>query len=72
MSNYRVTITHIDGAKVNLAPGSPEETDFIDAIVKLTVAKGLGVFKTEAQIKKNLTEATREVILKMKRAVQPN
>lgn len=71
MSNYRITISHIDGNHVSLHPGSPEERDFVEEVVTRAVAKGLGMFKSESQIRLNLVEAMNDLILQMKREVRP-
>ena len=70
-SKFRISITRTDGAQVHLVPGGHGERDLVNAIVDTALAKGIGVFRTEAQVKAKLESAIREVLNEIKSEVRP-
>lgn len=70
-SKFRISITREDGQIAQLYPGSQGERDLVTAIVNATMAKGVGMFRSEEHVKRDLTEAIQEVLISLKREVQP-
>ena len=72
MSEYRLQIVREDGAAVTFRPGTrSEEGDFVGAVTARIVAKGVGLMKTEAQVKEAIRAGFTEVFADLKRNVQP-
>ena len=72
MSRFRIVIEDTEtGEQARLVPGSTGERDMIRAITDAAVRKGVGVFRTEAQVKKAIDTAIRETLYEMKREVKP-
>jgi hypothetical protein len=71
MSRFRIVIRDTEtGDDAVLVPGSTGERDLIRAVTDATVRQGVGMFRTEAQVKKAIDTAVREVLLDMKREVK--
>lgn len=70
MSRFRITITNTEtGEQARLVPGSTGERDMITAVTDAVVRKGVGVFRTEAQVRKAIDAGLREVLKALKREV---
>lgn len=70
-SKFRIAIVTDDGDPVHLHPGGQGERDLVEALVQHIVGKGVGFFKTEAQVTKAITEGISEVIYQLKSEVVP-
>lgn len=77
MSDYRISIVRADGQRVLLLPGRagtsevPGEHDLIQLCTAAIVAKGVGLFKTEAQVRRAIEFGLAEALLSLKVAVLP-
>ena len=77
MSEFRIAILRPDGERVWLVPGrkgtltEPGEHDLIQACPDAIVAKGVGLFRTEAQVRLAIEQGITEVLMAMKTAVLP-
>jgi hypothetical protein len=68
-SKYRLVICRIDDEPVMLMPGGQGERDLVSAIVdKVT---GVGVFRTQAQVRDTVRRAIEAVLLDAKAEVKP-
>lgn len=61
----------MDGKQVHLKPGAKGERDLVDAIVSATLAKGVGVLRSEDHVALDLTDAINEVLFDLKSEVEP-
>ena len=72
MSAYRLQIVFEDGSAARFHHGAKsEEGDLLAACVNRIVAKGVGVFRTEAQVQSAIEEGLREVFQALKQGVRP-
>lgn len=71
MSHYHVCIHRNDGQAVTLKPGSHGERELCTAIIEAAVAKGVGLFRTEAHVRQALHEAIHDVLHAVKAEVRP-
>lgn len=70
-SKYRLVIIREDGNPVFYMPGSKGERDMVNAIVEKVMSKGVGFFRTESHVRKDVVEAVNEVIHDLKAEVTP-
>lgn len=70
-SKFRISITRLDGDPVHLVPGGHGERDLIAAILDAAIAKGVGLFRTEAHVRADLEAAVEEVLTNLKSEVRP-
>ena len=69
---YRLQIVREDGHAVKFRPGTrSEEGDFVAAVTDRIVAKGVGVFRTEAKVRAAIQAGFTEVFDNLKRNVEP-
>jgi hypothetical protein len=69
---YRLQIVREDGELVKFRPGTRgEEGDFVAAATARIVAKGVGLGRTEAQVKRAIAEGFSEVFAELKQNVLP-
>jgi hypothetical protein len=69
---YKVQITDESGNVVaSWVPGSAAEYKFAQNVAEKAVTKGVGVFRTEAQVKARVMEAVNEVLFELKAIVRP-
>jgi hypothetical protein len=71
MSQYRIAIVRADQGPVYLRPGSVGERDLMEAIANAAVARGVGLFRTETQVRAAIVEGTRDVLRALKSEVLP-
>ena len=71
ISRFRVVIMKEDGTFAVLHPGGKGERDMTQAITEQVIEKGVGFFKTEAQVKLAVEEAISEVLHELKSEVEP-
>lgn len=71
MSRFRVSIHDtVTGAAAHLVPGGQGERDLVAAATKAIVAKGVGMFRTEAQVKAAIEEGLQDVLRDLKSEVK--
>jgi hypothetical protein len=63
---FVLQIAHPDGVLARFPAGGPLEREFIEACVTRALAKGVGIFKTQAQVETALREAVTEAIWNLK------
>lgn len=71
MSAFRLAIVREDGEPVKLKPGAEGERDFVEAICDQASARGIGLLRTEAQVKRRIAEAVAAVFKAVKGEVEP-
>ena len=72
MSEYRLQIVFEDGSQVRFHPGAKsEEGALLTACVNQIVSKGVGLLKTETQVKRAIEIGLREVFTALKQGVHP-
>ena len=71
MSPFRICIVRADGEPVLLHPGRTGERYFVDDVVKRVLAKGVGIFRTEAHVREDLEAALEEALHDLKSDVVP-
>ena len=59
-------IIHDDGRVLQLKAGGPLEADLVAACTAAIVAKGVGILRTEAQVKRAIAAGIREAIQALK------
>jgi hypothetical protein len=73
MSRFRISIVDTKtGQTASLVPGSTGERDFVASITEKVVRKGVGIFRTEAQVKAAIDAGVKEAIKELKREVDPH
>lgn len=70
-SQFVIRVERADGESVELIPGGHGERDFIAACTAAIVAKGVGVFRTEAQVKAAILGGIHDAFLAVKAEVVP-
>lgn len=71
-SRYTLQILGPDGRVLHRwAAGDPIELDLTEAIVEAAIAKGIGVFRTEAQVVAAIREAVAVSVYNLKALVRP-
>jgi glycerol-3-phosphate responsive antiterminator len=63
---FRLQITDLNGEVIELKPGGKLEIDFIEACTNEITAHGVGVFKTEAQVRAAIKAGISNVIRTLK------
>ncbi len=72
MSRFVLSITDTaTGSQAQLRPGGTSERQIINEVVNAVIAKGVGLFKTEAHVAQAVREALIEVLTAVKSDVQP-
>ncbi len=72
MSRFILSIVDtVTGAQAKLRPGGSAEKNLVEQAVNAIVKKGVGVFKTEAQVRKAIQEGLTEAIRSAKSDVEP-
>jgi hypothetical protein len=71
MSEFRLAIVRADGQRVLLMPGGRAEHDLIQACADAILAKGVGVFRTEAHVRRAIEQGMHEALLAIKSDVLP-
>jgi hypothetical protein len=71
-SKFRISIVRPDGYQVLMYPGSRGERDLVADIVERTLAKGVGVFRSEAHVKADLEAAITESLQALKSEIVPH
>lgn len=64
---FFLQIAYPDGRVVQLPAGGALERDLIDVCTRAIVKRGVGVFKTEAQVTQAIRDGITEAILDLKR-----
>jgi hypothetical protein len=73
MSRFRICITDTQtGERAVLVPGSTGERDLVKSVTDSIVRKGVGLFRTESQVKAAIEAGLKEVFLELKREVAPH
>lgn len=67
MPIFYLQIAYPDGRVAQLPAGGALERDLIEDCTKAIVKRGVGVFKTEAQVTQAIREGITEAILNLKR-----
>lgn len=67
MVKFKLKIVYPDGSDILFNGGGQIELDLIDACTRAIVAKGVGVFRTEAQVKTAIQVGMAEAIFGLKR-----
>jgi hypothetical protein len=70
-SPFRICITRADDEPVYLRPGSSGERDLVLTIRNHIMAKGVGFFRTAAQVETAVREGVAEALYALKAEVQP-
>lgn len=70
-SDYLVCIVRVDGRAVHLRPGGSRELDLVQAVADAAVEKGVGLLRTEAQVRARIVEAMTDVLHGLKSEVVP-
>lgn len=70
-SAYRLCVVKANGDPVFFHPGSQGERDLIEAATEAIVAKGVGVFRTEVQVRQAIRDGLIETLKALKSEVQP-
>lgn len=70
---FRIQIINAENGEVaaSWAPGSAVEQEFVQSAVAAITAKGIGVFKTEAQVQSAIESGLRDLLYNLKLAVKP-
>jgi len=68
---YKLQVVYPDGSVVRLAAGGPVERDLIAACEAAIVRRGVGLFRTEAQVRAAVVAGIEEALLGLKREVGP-
>jgi hypothetical protein len=72
VSKYRIRIEDVlNGRIALLVPGAKGERDLVEDLVTSIVAKGVGVFKTQAQVEAAIRAGVAETLLSLKTEVRP-
>lgn len=71
MSEYVIAITRADGGRVLLKPGGHAERDLIASVTDAVIGRGVGLFRTEAQVRAAIAQGFDEVLHAMKAEVLP-
>ena len=71
-SAFVISIARTDAEPVRLKPGSSAERDLVESIVRASIARGVGMFRTEATVAERIREAVKEVLHDLKSDVVPN
>lgn len=64
---YKLQLVYPDGVALTFEAGSRFERNFIEACSDAIVAQGVGVFRTEAQVKKAIESGIASALLGLKR-----
>lgn len=67
MVKFKLKLVYPDGTDILFNGGGQIELDLIDACTRAIVAKGVGVFRTEAQVKTAIQVGMTEAIFGLKR-----
>jgi hypothetical protein len=67
MTRFWLQVADREGVVWNTPFGSPMERDLIEACTAAIVAKGVGVFRTEAQVKRAIAQGITETVQALKR-----
>jgi hypothetical protein len=71
MSQFRIAIVDRDtGRQVLLVPGGVAERDLVEDVVDAVLDRGVGFFRTEAQVEQAIRDSMREVLRKLKSDVK--
>lgn len=72
-SQFWLQIVSKDAPSVvlQIEPGRQAERDFVADVVTRAVAKGVGLFRTEAQVETAIREAIQESIFDLKQQITP-
>ena len=68
---FRIAIVRDDERIALLIPGSTGERDLIASITDAAVKRGVGLFRTEAQVRRAIADGCHDVLLALKREVMP-
>jgi hypothetical protein len=66
MTRFWLQVVDRDGVVVKMPFGAPMERDLIRACTEAIVAKGVGVFRTEAQVKSAIEAGITETVRALK------
>lgn len=71
-SKYLVSIVGVDDSViVRMRPGGTRERDLVTAVTEAAVAKGVGLFRTEAAVREAIRAAFDDVLMSLKADVRP-
>lgn len=71
MSDYQIQVVHASDGRVAVwRPGSQIETDMIDVLCSRLTKRGVGVFRSEAQVLQAVREEFAALLYELKRKVR--
>lgn len=66
MPVFLLAIVKPDGSQVTLPGGGPLERELIESCVRAIVSRGVGVFRTEAQVERAVRAGIEDVVTGLK------
>lgn len=71
MEMFKLQLVFPDGSKLPFSAGGQFERDLVESIKKAVIAKGVGLWKSEAHVAQDIEDGIKEVLLNLKRETLP-
>ena len=69
LARFYLQIVTEDGEKIRFAAGGAAEAELIDLCAKEILSRGVGIFRTEAQVEQRIREGIHDAVYRFKERI---